>query len=148
VTASRNKHAQSPAARRPAAAEWSLRDPPVGKSGEWRSPSLHLEQDARGVLAHQTDGILVGQIVGTLDGIEGMSLRAVVATLGMVPERGVDAALRSKRMAAKGVHAADEADVQRGTGLHRGPRSCQASADDQQVVFDHGRTPAGPLLPL
>ena len=78
------------------------------------------------------DRVLVADVVGALDRVEGVDLGRV---LGRVPERGVDAALGRAGMAAGRVELRDHPDVCAGVvGLDRGAHAGAAGADDQDVV--------------
>ena len=83
------------------AAEWPLRDAPVGQAREDAAAMFEPDDLARCVLGHRFDRILVAEVIGALHAVEGMVFRGI---LGNVAERGVDAALRRARMAADGVH--------------------------------------------
>ena len=96
------------------------------------SPGASLREDL--------DRVLVADVVGALDGVEGVALRRV---LGGVAERGVDAALGRAGMAAGRMELRDDADVgARVVGLDRRAHTCAAGADDEHVVrcfHVHGR---------
>ena len=78
------------------------------------------------------DRVLVADVVGALDGVEGVRLGGV---LGGVAERRVDAALGRARMAAGRVELRDHADVRAGVVRLDGRAHARAAgADDQDVV--------------
>ena len=98
---------------------------------------LQVEQLLRRRPAHDLDGVLVGQVVGALDRVEGMRLPAVVLL-----ERRVDAPLRGVGVRADGVDLADDAhrNALFGRG-ERGPLSREARPDHQDVMVRHGIDP-------
>src|SRR5439155_24239667 len=103
-------------ARLAGGAERALRDAPVLRPGEDRSPVLELV-DVRGrLLAEDFDRILVAEVVRAFDSVVRMLFRIV---LGGVAERGVDAALRRAGMAAHWMDLGDQGDV----------RACVVSLD-------------------
>ena len=98
---------------------------------------LEVEQLLRSRLAHDLDGVLVGQVVRALDGVEGVRLPAVVLL-----QRRVDPALRGVRVRADWVDLADDPhrDALLGSGK-RGPLSREARPDHQDVMVRHGTDP-------
>ena len=54
------------------AAERALGDRAVGEPAERASPVLHLIDDRRRLPAHELRGVLIGQIIASLDRIEGV----------------------------------------------------------------------------
>ena len=86
------------------------------------------------------DRVLVAEVVGALDGVEGVRLGAV---LGGVAERGVDAALGGAGMAPRRVQLRDHADVRAPVVRLDGCAHAGApGADDEDVVASlpsHGR---------
>ncbi len=96
---------------------------------------LEVEELLRRRLAHDLDRVLVGQVVGALDGVEGVRLPAVVLL-----ERRVDAALRGVGVRADGVDLADDSDRDAlFGGCKRGPLSREARPDHQDVMVRHDR---------
>ncbi len=77
-------------ARGAGGAEGTLREPPVRSAREDRPPVLELVDVARGLPGQDLDRVLVAEVVGALDRVEGVRLGVVVAR---VSERRVDAAL-------------------------------------------------------
>ena len=119
-------------ARRAGGAERPLRELAVLAAREERAPVLELVDVAGRLAAEDLDRVLVADVVGALDGVEGVDLRRV---LGGVPERRVDAALGRAGVAAGRVELRDHADVRAGiVGLDRGAHAGAAGADDQDVV--------------
>jgi hypothetical protein len=116
-------------ARRP---ERPLRDPPVVGAREDGAPVLELVHVARALGAEDLDRVLVAEVVRALDGVEGVQLGVV---LGRVPERRVDAALRSPRVAAGRMDLREERHVRAGVeGGDRRPHPGAAGADHEYVV--------------
>src|SRR5205814_1823557 len=100
---------------------------------EGHSEVLEVEDLLRRLAAHDLDRVLVAQVVGALDGVEGVGLPGVVLLEG-----GVDAALRRVRVRAHGVDLGDDGDVHAGLRGRQGrPLSRQSGAYDQYVVLGH-----------
>ncbi len=118
--------------RRAGGAERALSELAVLAAREERPPVLELVDVAGRLAREDLDRVLVAQVVGALDGVEGMDLRRV---LRGVPERGVDPALRRAGMAAGRMELRDHTDVGTGVvGLDGCAHACAACADDQDVV--------------
>ena len=125
-------------ARIPGAAERPLGDAPVVQTAERAAPVVHLEDDARSVAGHLDGGVLVGQVVAALDGVEGVLLGRVVVAVGVVGERRVDAALRGAGVTAAGVDLAEDRHVQAGRlGLHGGAEPREPAADHDELMVWH-----------
>ena len=83
--------------------------------------------------AHDLDRVLVAQVVGALDRVEGVRLPRVVGV-----ERGVDPALRSVRVRAHGMDLRDDPDRHaRLGGSKRRPLPGQSCSYDEYVVTRH-----------
>ena len=59
---------------------------------------FHLVDYFRGFAAHDLDRVLVGQIIGALDRIEGMFFYRIVSAVRRICQRRIDAALRGYGM--------------------------------------------------
>ena len=117
----------------PAAPNGPLRDPAVLGAREDRAPVLELVDVARRLVAEDLDRVLVAEVVGALDRVEGVRLRVV---LGGVPERRVDAALGRAGVAARRVELRDDGDVRaRVVCLDRGAHAGAAGPDHEYVVL-------------
>ena len=124
-------------ARGAAGAERALGDLPVGRAREDAAHVLELVDVARALLAHDRDRVLVAEVVGALDGEEGVLLGGV---LGGVAERGVDAALCGARMAARRVQLGDDRDVGAVPGgLDGGTHPRDPRTDHNDIVSHHRR---------
>ena len=129
-------------ARVPGAAERPLGDAPVVEAAERAAPVVHLEDDAGGVLGHLDGGVLVGQVVRALDGVEGVLLGRVVVGVRVVGQRRVDAALRGAGVAAAGVDLAEDRHVQAGRlGLDGGAEPREPAADHDELMVWHAAPP-------
>ena len=95
-------------ARLAGGAERALRDAAVVGAREDRAPVLELVDVVRRLVAEDLDRVLVAEVVGALDRVEGVLLGVV---LGGVPERGVDPALGRAGVAAGRMDLRDERDV-------------------------------------
>ena len=118
--------------RRTRGSEGPLRDPPVLGAREDRAPVLELVDVAGRLVAEDLDRVLVAEVVGALDGVEGVLLRAV---LGCVSERGVDPALRRAGVTADRMDLREKRDVRAEiVSLDRGAHPGASGADDEHVV--------------
>ena len=104
----------------------------VGVTAPWAAPVLHLDY-LDGRLAHEgLDHVLVGEIVGAFDGVEGMGL---VAVLGA--EHGRGSAFGRYGVTAHRVDLRDHPYSQSRVGVDHGyrrPDAGQPAADHQDVV--------------
>ena len=105
-------------ARLRGAAEGARSELTVGLAIEDDAHVLELDDVAGRLLAHDLDGVLIGEIVAAFDRVEGVRLPRIV--LG---DRGVDAALRGARMAANRMHFGDDRDVGAAHARLRAPRA-------------------------
>ena len=120
-------------AREAGAAERALGDLAGGLvPAEDRAPVLELDDLVRGRLAEDLDRVLVADVVGALDGVEGVVVGGV---LGLVAERRVDPALGGAGVAADRVDLRHQGDVR--AGLVRGdgrPHPGQTRAHHHDVM--------------
>ena len=127
---------------------------PLGVAVEGHPEVLEVEDLLRCLAAHDLDRVLVGEVVGALDRVEGVGLPGVLGV-----ERRVDPALRGVGVRAHRMDLADDPDRDAVLGGGEGRAlSGEAGSDDQDVVgghesdpidrasrAGHGRaTPAGP----
>ena len=119
--------------RRARGAERPLRELSLVVPREDAAPVLELVDVAGRLAREDLDRVLVAEVVGALDGVEGVLLRAV---LRGVPERRVDPALGRAGVAPRGVDLRDDADVRaRVECLDRGAHAGAAGPDDDDVVL-------------
>ena len=124
-------------ARLAGGAERPLRDPPVLGAREDRAPVLELVDVVRRLVAEDLDRVLVAEVVGALDRVEGVLLGVV---LGGVAERRVDPALGRAGVAARRVDLRDERDVgARVVRLDGRAHARAAGPDDEHVVLGFHR---------
>ena len=119
------------------AAEGALGDGAVGKPAEGASPVLHLVDDRGRLLAHDLRGVLVGQIIASLDRVEGVLLPGIVPAVGVVGQGRVDAALRGDGMGAGRVDLGDQSHVEPVAQTDSRPKPRQTAADDEDIVLNH-----------
>ena len=84
------------------------------------------------------DGVLVGQVVAALDGVEGVPLPVVFLHVG---QRGAHAALRRTGVRPGGVQLGQHGGAHPRPGLDGRAHSCAARADDDDVIamfLNHG----------
>ena len=123
-------------AAEPALVDASLRGPV-----ERHAHLLEVEDGVDGLLAHDLDRVLVGEVVATLDGVEGVPLPVVLFDVG---QRGAHAALRCAGVAAGGIELGQHGGAHSRTGLDGGAHPGAAGAHDDDVVAvlqTHRRSP-------
>ena len=114
-------------------AERALRDAAVLGAREDRAPVLELVDVVGRLVAEDLDRVLVAEVVGALDRVEGVLLGVV---LGGVPERRVDPALGRAGVAARRMDLRDERDVgARVVRLDGRAHPRAAGPDDEHVVL-------------
>ena len=119
-------------ARRAGGAERALVEPALVVAREHAAPVLELVDVARRLGREDLDRVLVAEVVGALDGVEGVLLGAV---LGLVPERRVDAALGGAGVAARRVQLRDHRDLRASiVSLDGCAHAGAPGADDEDVV--------------
>ena len=122
-------------------AEAALVDAALGGAVERHPHLLQVEHRVDGLLAHDLDGVLVGEVVAALDGVEGVPLPVVLFDVG---QRRAHAALRGAGVAARRVQLGQHRGAHPRTRLHRGAHARPAGADDDDVVamfLNHLSTP-------
>ena len=112
-------------------AEAALVDAALGGAVERHPHLLQVEHRVDGFLAHDLHGVLVGEIVAALDGVEGVPLPVVVLDVG---QRGAHAALRGAGVAAGGVQLGQHRGAHTRAGFDGRPHPGPARADDHHVV--------------
>ena len=122
-------------------AEAALVDAALGGPVERHAHLLQVEHRVDGLLAHDLDRVLVGQVVTALDGVEGVPLPVVLFDVG---QRGAHATLRRAGVAARRIELGQHRGAHPRTGLDRGAHAGAAGADDDDVVamfLNHYSTP-------
>ena len=112
-------------------AEPALVDAAFGGPVERHPHLLEVEHRVDGFLAHDLDGVLVGEVVATLDGVEGVPLPVVLFDVG---QRRAHPALRRTGVAARRVQLGQHSSAGPRPGLDGGPHARAARADDDDVV--------------
>ena len=85
-----------------------------------------------GFLAHDLDGVLIGEVVPALDGVEGVPLPVVLFDVG---QGRAHAALGCAGVAAGRVQLGQYRSADARAGLHGGAHSGAAGTDDEDVVL-------------
>ena len=112
------------------AAEGPLLQTAVLAAAEDGAHVLQLDDVGWRLLAQGLGGVLVGQVVAALHGVEGVRLPGVLLAQG-----GVDPSLGSSRVAAQRVHLGQHGHVDTcAGGLQGRPHSRQAGAYHQDVM--------------
>src|SRR5829696_6221242 len=120
-------------AGRGGASERPLAEPPLLISVEGHAEVLEVEDLLGRLAGHDLDRVLVAEVVGALDGVEGVRLPGVLGV-----ERGVDAAGGGDRVRADRVDLAHDRDGRaRVRGGERGSLAGQTGTDDQDVMRGH-----------
>ena len=112
-------------------AEPALVDAALGGAVERHPHLLEVEHRVDGFLAHDLDGVLVGEVVAALDGVEGVPLPVVLFDVG---QRRAHPALRRAGVAARRVQLGQHRGAGPRTGLDGGAHARAAGADDDDVV--------------
>ena len=112
-------------------AEPALVDAALRRAVERHAHLLEVQHRVDGFLAHDLDGVLVGEVVAALDGVEGVPLPVVLFDVG---QRRAHAALRRAGVAAGRVQLGQHRGARPRTGLDGGPHARAACADDDDVV--------------
>ena len=112
------------------AAEAALGDLAVRRAVEGQAHVLQVVDRLDGLAAHDLDGVLVGQVVAALDGVEHVPLPVVLLE---VAERRADAALGGAGVRAGRVELAEDGDVGLAGHLHGGHQARAAGPDDHGV---------------
>src|SRR4030067_1613050 len=114
---------------------------PLGNLSLYRTAkrNAHMLQfinDPRGIPDHDLDGILIAEIIASLDGIEEMPFPLI---LFLIPQRCGNPALGSPRMRTSRKNLAHHRHIGLAHTLHCCPKSCQTrSHNDDIVLSDHG----------
>ncbi|SKY37435.1 Uncharacterised protein [Mycobacteroides abscessus subsp. abscessus] len=113
------------------ATEAALIDSALGCPVERHTHLFEIEDGVDRLLAHDLHGILVGEVVATLDGVEGVPFPVVFFDVG---QRGAHAALGCPGVATCRVQLGQYRSTSSGSGLHGGAHTRTARADDDNVV--------------
>ena len=112
-------------ARLRGAAEGAGAEPALLVAVEGDAEVLEVEDLLGRLAAHDLDRVLVAEVVGALDGVEGVRLPAVALL-----QRGVDPALGGVRVRAHGVDLGDDPDRDALLGRRqRGPLAGEPGSD-------------------
>src|SRR6185503_20829423 len=112
-------------------AEAALVDAALGGAVERHPHLLEVVDRVDGLLAHDLDGVLVGEVIAALDGVEGVPLPVVLFDVG---QRCAHPALRGAGVAAGGVQLGQHRGADPGPRLDGRPHTCAAGTDDHDVV--------------
>ena len=127
-------------ARRAGGPERPLCELAVFVTREVAAPVLELVDVAGRLGGEELDSVLVAQVVGALDGVEGVGFRAVFAG---VAQCRIDPTLGRAGVATDGMELGDDCDVgPRVRSRDRGAHTRAAAADDEHIVrsvHDFGR---------
>ena len=114
------------------ATEAALIDLAVGRAVERQAHVLEVDDRVDGLLREDLSGILVDEVVATLDGVVGVPLPVVLLHVG---ERCGHAALRRTRVRAGGVELGDHGRGGVRSGLDCRAHPSAAGADDDDLVL-------------
>ena len=122
-------------------AEAALVDAALGGAVERHPHLLEVEHRVDGFLAHDLDGVLVGEVVAALDGVEGVPLPVVLFDVG---QRRAHPALGRAGVAAGRVELGQHRGAHPGPCLDGGAHAGAAGTDDDDVVamfLNHSSAP-------
>ena len=114
------------------AAEATLVDASLRGAVERHTHLLEVEHRVDGFLAHDLDGVLVGEVVATFDGVEGVPLPVVLFDIG---QRGAHPALGRAGVTAGRVELGQHGGAYLRPGFDGGAHAGAAGADDDDVVL-------------
>ena len=114
------------------AAEAPLRDLTLGRAAEGQAHVLQLDDGVDRLARQHLGGVLVGQVIATLDGVEHVPFPVV---LFEVAEGRADAPLRRAGVRARRVELGDHRHVGLAGQLDRRHQPRAAGADDHDVVL-------------
>ena len=123
-------------------AEAALVDTALRGSVERHAHLLKVQNRVDGFLAHDLDGVLIGEVIPALDGVEGVPLPVVLFDVG---QGRAHAALGRTGVAAGRVELGQHGRADSRPGLHGGAHSGAAGTDDENVVLvfgDHQLVPS------
>jgi hypothetical protein len=104
-------------------------------SGEKGSPVLHFYHPINTLPTQNLYGVLIGEIVASFDSIKGMIFPGIFHRSRGVSQRGIHPPLSSNRMRPEGMDLGKDRHIQAGfLGLDGCPQTCQASANNQDVM--------------
>src|SRR5699024_11100043 len=112
-------------------AEAALVDAPLGGAVEGQAHLLQVEDGVDGLLGHHLRGVLVNEVVPTLDGVEGVPFPVVILH---VRQRGAHSPLRSPRVGAGGVELGDDGGARPFRGFQGRAHAGATGANDDDVV--------------
>lgn len=113
------------------ATESTLVDLAFGRAVERQTHLLEVEHRIDGLLGHDLDGVLVGEVVAALDGVEGVPLPVVFLH---VRQCGTHAALGRAGVAAGGVELGQYGRAGTGASFDCRTHACATGADDDHVI--------------
>jgi len=118
------------------AAKGTLCYPSVLEPGEHRAHVLHLVDSFRSPAGEDVHGVLVGEVIGPLDRVEGVVLPAVVPGPGGVAHGSVDPALCGHRMGTERMDLRDYTDILARPGrLDGSPEARKSRTDYHNIMF-------------
>src|SRR5699024_10387613 len=112
-------------------AEAALVDPPLRGAVERQAHLLQVEDGVDGLLGHHFRGVLVNEVVPTLDGVEGVPFPVVVL---YVRQRGAHHTLGRDRVGAGGVEIGDDGGACPFRGFQGRAHAGATGANDYDVV--------------
>ena len=116
-------------------AEAALVNPSLGGAVERHPHLLQIEHRVDGFLAHDLHGVLVGEVVAALDGVEGVPLPVVLFDVGQC---GAHPALGRAGVAARRVQLGQHRGAHPWAGLDGRAHTGSAGADDDDIIFVFG----------
>jgi hypothetical protein len=111
--------------------EVSLGDPPFRSATEGNAHMLQFINNPGCIPDHNLDGILITEVITSLDRIEEVPFPTVFF---LIAERGSDSTLGRARMGTCWKNLADHSHISLAHTLHCSTKSCQPRSDDDDVM--------------
>lgn len=121
--------------------EGPLADSAIRKTGEGDSPMFHLINYRDRFPAHHLHRWLIGEIIASLDGVEGMAINRIISSFRMIAQRRIDTSLSRYRVRSNRMDPGDHGDIAEFGQSYRSPQSRQTSAHNEHIMildFSHG----------
>src|SRR3989338_8872573 len=124
--------------RETSATKWSLRYFTFGSATERTAPVLHFIYSFGRLFGHTNNGVLVCQVIASLYCIEGVFLIVIISAPRVIPQRGVNSALRGNGMRPNGVYLRDNGNLNiMAIQFNRCPETRQPTTSYYHIMVNH-----------
>jgi hypothetical protein len=113
--------------------EVPLSDLSFGSAAERNTHMLQLIDGSRRVFDQDLDGILIPQVVASLDGVVEIPFPMILL---FIAERSGDPSLGRSGMGSRRKNLTDDSHIGLAHALDRCPKSCQTSSHNDDIVFE------------